>query len=135
MPTAAVVSASEVNRQTTRPFSKKEQIKNPLATNRRWRARGEDLISFVPTFYSGTSSIAFTVFNRTRVKQLTISTSFLRIFISPACRPASMSHSSLSITTLYTRRKRFCKLINRRYHQKSLCSICTLSPWITIYII
>lgn len=134
MPTAAVVSATEVNRQTTRPFSEKEQIKNPLATNRWWRARGEDLISFAPTFYSGTSSnITFAAFNRTRVKHnLQYLPRFCEHSFSPVCRPASMSHSPISITTLYPK-KALLQTYKPSRSPNNHCAAYTLDPWITIY--
>jgi len=122
------------------PFSQNEQIKNPLATTRRWRARGEDLIYFAPTFYSGTSSIIYAVFNLTRLKhylQYLPRSCEYSLVLRPSADPVNVSlgafyHDSVSC---YTRRKRFCKLINRQVHQKSLCSMYLWAPGLPYIII
>jgi len=125
--TAAVVSASEVNRQTSRPYSRRRNKLKKKPTRDDGAREGRTLF-LSQCRLSTLEHIVYNIIRRIQPQACETLPTYRFCEYSlgqrPSADPVDVSRSPLSISRRSCpRRKRFCELINRQFHQKSWCKV------------
>lgn len=123
--TAAVVSASEVNRQTSRPYSRRRnKLKKPTRDEYDDGAREGRTLFLSQYRLSTLEHVVYNIIRRIQPQACETLPTYRFCEYSlgqrPSADPVDVSRSPLSISPRSCpRRKRFCEHINRQFHQIS----------------